>query len=111
MSELPVAVTAWREEVERQLEGVVGIAVGPATSTCGKCDWLGYGDGEDPEHGQGFARMPCDSCGTRLAGHRSVAHGWRAGGEREVGPIHMWFCSDCVMFHENGELPDLEDGS
>jgi len=57
-----------------------------------------------------FSRYPCDSCGSTLGGNRHHAHAILAssfGKPTKPGDItHIEVCSDCLMYHANGDLPD-----
>ena len=54
-----------------------------------------------------FSSQPCGSCGTYLAGDRHPAHGFLEGAPVVGGEIiHLDICTDCVMFHANGDLPE-----
>ena len=54
-----------------------------------------------------FSNRTCDSCGTYLAGDRHPAHGFLEGAPVVGGEIvHLDICTDCVMFHANGDLPE-----
>ena len=56
----------------------------------------------------GFAKTPCDLCGSSLAGDRFNFHGfatqlWEQG-DRE--PIHFLGCFDCLCYFANGTTPE-----
>lgn len=56
----------------------------------------------------GFSNYWCDCCESQLAGDRHFAHTLvpSATGGMEIG----WegkICTDCTLFHANGDLPDL----
>lgn len=52
--------------------------------------------------GGSFSRYECDSCGSRLGGDRHAAHLL----DDKLGVIHLDICTDCLIFHANGEEPD-----
>ncbi|MFW6083743.1 MAG: hypothetical protein ACODAA_00845 [Gemmatimonadota bacterium] len=51
-----------------------------------------------------FSWSSCDSCGSTLGGDRYPAHGI----DDEGRVYHLDICTDCVMFHANGDEPDPE---
>lgn len=53
-----------------------------------------------------FSWGQCDSCDSRLGGSRHEASAYDRS-TKEV--IELRICSDCVMFHANGELPEGEE--
>lgn len=54
-----------------------------------------------------FSWSQCDSCGSTLGGDRHEAHGL-IDGDDGCGLIilHMSICSDCMIYHANGEEPE-----
>ena len=54
-----------------------------------------------------FSWSQCDSCGSTLGGDRHEAHGiphdFKAGDDTI---IHLSICSDCMLFHANGDEPE-----
>jgi hypothetical protein len=54
-----------------------------------------------------FSNRQCDSCGSTLAGDRSPATGWPIGEPFTTDNlIELDICTDCVLFHANGEVPE-----
>ena len=49
----------------------------------------------------GFSWQDCDVCGSRLGGDRYVMHGYY-----KDDLIHLDVCTDCIMYHANGDLPE-----
>lgn len=57
----------------------------------------------------GFSWSQCDSCGSTFGGDRHDAHGIAVsstGFVADYDPIHMSICSDCLLFHANGDEPE-----
>lgn len=54
-----------------------------------------------------FSWHQCDSCGSVLGGDRHAAHGiphdYKAGDDTV---IHLDICSDCLIYHANGDEPE-----
>lgn len=82
---------------------------------CQPCN--GTGKIEPSEHDRecadegGFSWQGCDSCGSPLGGTLYPAHGIIAetmeaaqSKDREIS--HFSICTDCVMYHANGDLPE-----
>jgi len=69
-----------------------------------------YADGdEDHQCEPSFSWSQCDSCGSSLGGDRHTAYGlYREG--KKLHTIEMSVCTDCAMFHANGELPEYWEG-
>lgn len=57
-----------------------------------------------------FSWHQCDSCGSTLGGDRHDAHGLpidRDGAfDYSQDMIHLSICSDCLIYHANGEEPE-----
>ena len=58
-----------------------------------------------------FSWAECDSCGSRLGGNRHNAHAihheaFGPDAKRPDDIHHIDICTDCVMFHANGDLPE-----
>lgn len=96
--------------IARNLDGL-HIATGSAASCpeCWEIDMAGYESGDEG----GFSWSECDSCGTTLGGDRHTAHGWPADNGRwkrlaEDPPalFHLSICTDCLLFHANGDEPE-----
>lgn len=77
---------AWLQELTRPLAREYGIAITL----------------DLPDPTEEFSARPCDVCNRQLAGDRSPMHGLDAAGEL----IHLDACSDCVHYHEFGQLDD-----
>ncbi len=95
------------ERVTANLKGVQFFSVGG----CDGCESCPNGS----ESEGSFSGRRCFSCGSGLAGDRHPAHGFIAATEEEARKPeclmeHFEVCTDCVMFHANGDLPD-EHGS
>ena len=53
-----------------------------------------------------FSFFQCQSCGSELGGSRNEATAY----DRETKEVlKLRICSNCVMFHANGELPEGEE--
>lgn len=50
-----------------------------------------------------FSWEECDSCGSRLGGNRHYAHALPYDTDEIV---HIEICTDCLMFHANGDEPE-----
>jgi hypothetical protein len=112
-------MSAFLEAIERELKDVHFFSVGaiPGCDECGLADL--DKDEADSNNGQhriqcaeegGFYRTSCDSCGNTCAGQRFPAHGVIAESEDEARKpeatiTHFDVCSDCLVFHANGEEP------
>lgn len=106
-------MSTFTTSVAHYTEGLT-VAPGPA-ACCSTClDAYGVEDTGDIDAMQeqmldegNFASAQCDSCGSTLAGDRFDAHGiaheFKAG-ERTI--IHMDICTDCLLFHANGDEPE-----
>lgn len=87
--------------VERNLQGLRGLVHGLAHQ-CPECpEATGDPDTDSELATITFARGCCDSCGSGLAGSRHTMHAWDDHG----GMYHLEVCTDCLMYHANGELP------
>lgn len=76
-----------------------GLTVNPGCLGA-KCE---YAEGDENHQCEGgFSWSECDSCGTVLGGDRYPAYGIPETGD----PIELSICSDCLMFHANGEEPE-----
>lgn len=108
-------MSAFTESIEHYCKG---LTVSPGAAAC--CDECrtsyGCDDDADTETAQQylyenaepyFSGGQCDSCGSTYAGDRDAAHGiphdFKAG---EDTIIHMTICTDCVLFHANGDEPE-----
>jgi len=105
------------ERVETNLKGIRFFSVGacPGCSTC-------FEHAEDPENptesdydaaSESYFSW-CESCGSSLGGDRHPAHGVIADSDEQARqddhPIeHFAVCTDCLMFHANGDLPEGEE--
>ena len=106
---------AYVSQVKHTLQGLEHTAPGlcPGCDECGlegvvSMDDLRYQEACDYE-GEGFSRSSCDSCGTCEGGSRHAAHAWPTGADRTATPatyVHLDICSDCLLFHANGDLPE-----
>lgn len=94
-------MSKFTEAVERELFGVEFFSVG----SCEECEECR--DGGDHEE---FSWSECDSCGSRLGGERHAAHGIIGRTMEFKGNLyHFVVCSDCLMFHANGDEPDPDE--
>lgn len=108
--------------IARNLDGL-HIATGSAASCPECCEAFGLDPDADTDENQaaiyesgdegGFSWSECDSCGTTLGGDRHTAHGWPADNGRwqrlaEDPPalFHLSICTDCLLFHANGDEPE-----
>jgi len=98
----------YTEAVERNLEGLSHVSVGPLYC-CRKCrDLWCPSDNKEPEDEGSFSCAPCDTCGSVLGGLRYAAHGRL--GKRRISSsldvkdriVHLEVCVDCVQFLANG---------
>ena len=60
----------------------------------------------------GFSWQPCESCGSTLGGHRYAAHAIHreAFGPDAARPDdvhHIEICTDCLIWHTNGDEPGV----
>ncbi len=54
-----------------------------------------------------FSWQQCDSCGSTFGGNRETAYGINNGVHRlPIEPIELSICTDCALFHANGDEPD-----
>lgn len=95
------------------------IAPGSAAS-CEQCRSIhGIADGADLEAAQeimendegSFSWSQCQSCNSRLGGDRHTAHAihneaFGPDAKRPDDIVHIDICTDCLMFHANGEEPE-----
>jgi len=95
---------AFLSAINDRLEGLEFSSSGYATKSCPAClDIFPDHEGEEePEDEGSFSWSQCDSCGTTLGGDRHVAHAFT----KEMEVIHLDICTNCHMFHANGDLPD-----
>ena len=113
-------MTSFVQNIERELEGIRFFSVGP----CKGCE-VCFGHLENPEKptesdydaaSEGsFSWSRCDSCGSELGKDLYPAHGVIAESDAQARqddhPIeHFGVCTDCLMFHANGDLPEGEEG-
>ncbi len=57
-----------------------------------------------------FSRVPCECCGSRLAGHRFVSHGLASDRMCSCAIVHFEVCVDCVHYLANGDVPEHWEG-
>ena len=74
-------------------------------------DQCEYADGDENHQCEAsFSFGQCDSCGSTLGGDRHKAQGcWTITDEGvRVGfeSIDMDVCTDCAMYHANGQIPE-----
>jgi len=106
-------VSEFTDAFERGMQGMIGVSSGSCPG-CEKC-MEGYATadahrkawerGETPESPT-FSWSACGVCGTTLGGDRSVWH-WIDPNDpkREINHEHD-MCTDCVLFHANGDEPE-----
>ncbi len=108
------------EAVERNLKGCEAFSVGacPGCEACGlfkpsrntKKKRDGYERAFDRANESCFSWSPCESCGSSLGGDRHPAHflleGWEKLPKEERKIHHCLVCTDCVMYHANGDEPE-----
>ena len=92
------------DAVEHYCEGI-HVSSGP----CPGCEDCGLGDVEDMEDPRyddafypSFSWRQCESCGSTFGGDRHPAHYIDSDGEI----CHMDVCTDCYLFHANGDVPE-----
>lgn len=97
-------MTSFIERVEHYLDGL-WVSTGPAPG-CEACGLEGCESMEDEAYQlasePSFSWSLCDSCGSGLGGDRHYAHGIT----HENEALHLSICTDCLLFHANGDLPD-----
>lgn len=114
-NEVTPAQNTFIARIERRLKGVQFFSVG----TCPGCDECSTDENDSGE--DSFSVSCCRSCGSTLGGARHPAHGVIADTPEEAqfgkraadghfygkpGIEHFMVCTDCVMFHANGDLPE-----
>jgi hypothetical protein len=57
-----------------------------------------------------FSWSSCDSCGSHLGGSRYAAHAVRRGDDGKIDIQHISICEDCMLFHANGDEPEVWEG-
>ena len=100
------------KRIQHNLEGITHLSPGacPGCPECGLADMPELPETEEQQYAYdcvgepSFGTSDCDSCGSGLAGHRVVAHGFLVGTENEF--LHLDICSDCAAYHANGEIPE-----
>lgn len=110
-------MSKFTDSVEHYCEGL-HIAVG-AAACCSECrSTYDIDDSISDDEAQeilydaaepSFSWHQCDSCGSTLGGDRHDAHGIAVsstGFVADYDPIHMSICSDCLIYHANGEEPE-----
>jgi len=116
MSEYSKRQLAWMKRFEDGLSGMEGVSSGtcPGCPECMERD--GYDDEEaheeayqcgslDASDEPSFSWHSCGICGCGLGGDRHVWH-WLDSGNEIVHESDA--CTDCVVFHANGDVPDDE---
>ena len=115
-------MSKFTDAIERELEGLVRCNPGPA-SCCPECvDQFGFccaasmreaeEDSRVVDEG-GFSSSSCDSCGSSLGGDRYVAHAFEDDGDGNPvtdSVVHLSICTDCLLFHANGDEPESWEG-
>lgn len=99
-------MSAFREAVEQQLEGIDHLSPG-VVEDCSECNIPeGLSDEERQMYEEpSFSRSPCDGCGSTFGGDRHPVHGFATwSGKQHL--IHLDVCVDCIMFIANGEEPE-----
>ena len=104
------------ESVNHYCEGLT-VAPGPA-ACCDHCrsaygidDDVSIDDAQAAMVDEGsFSWSQCDSCGSMVGGDRYDAHGILQEPINTInGPIeiiHLSICTDCLLFHANGDVPE-----
>jgi len=94
-------MTPFQRAVRIYCEGLDTVAV-----WCPGKDCPNY-DGPDHQcEPDEFSREQCDSCGSTLAGYREQGSGIFTDSEGKIQIIPMVLCTDCTMYHANGDEPD-----
>ena len=121
-SELPDDVKAFIATFTRGIDGMRDVSIG---GSCPGCPTCMERDGYDDENAHreawstgdligdegSFSSARCDICKTTLAGDRYVWH-WVSGDPNATPPEPRAIehendaCTDCLMFHANGDLPE-----
>ena len=97
-----MARLSYPDRVASTLEDVWYFSVG----SCEGCPDCPEGEPEGE-----FSHRACESCGEHLAGDRHPAHGYLgddSAAALESNLEHFQVCTDCVMYHANGDLPEGE---
>lgn len=107
-------MSRFTDSIAHYLDGL-HIATGSAASCPECCQSFGLDPDGDTDENQaaidesgdegGFSWSQCDSCGTTLGGDRHAAHGWPIG-DNAADLIHLDICTDCALFHANGDEPE-----
>lgn len=99
-------MSAFTDAVARTLAGIDAVSVGAAPG-CELCGLAHIEDANDDVEAVEIAEIPsfswmaCDSCGAPRGGDRHPMHGLIDG--------ELWHgtcCTDCLIYHANGEEPD-----
>lgn len=107
-------MSEFSERVRQNLEGIGHLSPG-VVAGCPQCpDVEDYGGDLDRTHQDAqeasWSWKACGSCGTRRDGDRHPAHAWAEDAdpveEGVDGLYHLLICTDCLLFHVNGEEPD-----
>ena len=103
-------MTAYEKRVEKGLEGLTAVSIGPCPH-CRECASsrgmklkqfdAAYEAGRIPAEA-GFSWRPCGICGSSLGGDREEWHAILDGNVVHFDDA----CVDCVMYLANGDLPD-----
>lgn len=83
---------------------VIAPGAAPGKACCG-------GSHEEDEDEGGFSWGPCESCGSTLGGNRYPAHAihreaFGPGAKRPDDVHHIEICTDCLIWHANGDEPE-----
>lgn len=89
---------------------IIAPGAAPEQDCCGNLpedDEAAYELANEPS----FSWQPCESCGSTLGGHRYAAHAIHreAFGPDAARPDdvhHIEICTDCLVWHANGDEPE-----
>ena len=108
--------TDFLSAIKTHLSGITHISPGSA-SCCPECvSNFGYASEAEMREAEendeivdepSFSNSQCESCGSSLGGDRYDAHGFT---EKEEELVHLSICSDCHLYHANGDIPENWEG-
>jgi hypothetical protein len=102
-------MSQFTEAVRQELAGLTFVSPGacPGCATCEanvRRDGLTDEEWSDLAGGPSFSWSRCQSCGSTFGGDRHAGHAT----DPALGGLllHLEMCSDCVVWHANGEEPE-----
>lgn len=96
-----IEATLEREDIEAPSPGVVDFC-----EECQRNHSYALANPDVGDEGR-FSWRACESCGSTFGGNRYAAHAFERG--RKPSAItchHLDICTDCLLFHANGDEPD-----